>query len=53
MNPYSAALFQLPSCINLPIKEVGDGLVVEGDMTPGANLFDKLYVFDQQQIVAG
>ncbi len=48
MYPDSAALRRLASRIHLVIKEISDRLIVEGNMCPGAGLFDELHVFDQQ-----
>jgi hypothetical protein len=40
VNPDSGELFRLSICVDLPVKEVGYRLVVEGYVGPGTDLFD-------------
>ena len=53
VDPNSGELFRSPSCVNLLVKEIGYRFIVECNMRPGADLFDKLHILDEQQVVAG
>ena len=53
VNPDPPELFGTQSAINLPIEELGDRLVLEGDRDDGTVLAHQHEVFDQQQIVSG
>lgn len=52
MNPNAAELFRLVTGIDLSIEKVCDRFIVEGHMRPGTDLFDKLHVLDEQQVVS-
>ena len=53
MHPHTGELFRPPFGIDLLVEVVGDGLVIEGDMRPGADLLDESNILNQQQVVAG
>lgn len=52
VNPDSRKLFRLASGIDLAVKEVRHAVVVKLDRDHRADLFDKLDVLDQQQIIS-
>lgn len=51
VNPQSPKFIRAPARIDLPIKEVGHGLVIELDMDPRARLPGQLHIFHKQQVV--
>ena len=52
MDPHAGKLLRAQASIHLPVKEVGDRLVIEFDRHLRALLFDKLHVVDAQQVIA-
>ncbi len=50
VHPDAAELLRPKTLIHLPVKEVGDRLVVKGNCHRRALLANELHVFDQQQI---
>ena len=52
VQPNSGELFWPAPTVDLRIEEIGNRLVVEGNMHAVAILFDELHVFDEQQIIA-
>ena len=53
VDPDSGELLGPSPCIVLLIKQVGDRFIVEGNVSPGADLRDQLEILDQQQVVGG
>ena len=51
VNPYATELLRLATQVDLPVKEIGHGLILERDGDRCATLANHLHVFDKQQIV--
>ncbi len=47
MHPDPAKLFRSSPRVNLLVEEVGDRFIVKRNMSPRADLFDKLHVLDE------
>lgn len=53
MDPNSTELLRSSPRVNLPVEEVGNRFIVEGNMRQRADLFDQLHIFNKQQVVSG
>ncbi len=47
MHPDSSELLRPSPRVNLLVEEVGDRFIVKRNMSPRADLFDKLHVLDE------